>query len=244
MHLKLHALGEHTTAQQQARVAIYVAPDWNSELWAFGCELLGYDAATGREHRLPKDLPCDEVTWREWTKAPRHYGFHATLKAPFELRPGVGLDAILEAGATWARDRSPVVIPRLVVRSIGAFVALLPELDSPELNALASSCVEAFEPLRQPLTAQHRERRLQSSLSPRQIELLDRYGYPYVLDEFRFHMTLTGALPAERVELVRKWLADRYAHVKPGLTIDVIAVFAQRSPSDRFEIVARLPLLS
>ena len=31
-------------------------------------------------------------------------------------------------------------------------------------------------------------------LSERQIELLDAYGYPYVFEEFRFHMTLTDRL--------------------------------------------------
>ena len=54
--------------------------------------------------------------------------------------------------------------------------------------------MKAFNAYRAPLSAADRERRIKAKLSPRQIELMDQWGYPYVLDEYRFHMTLTGAL--------------------------------------------------
>ena len=43
------------------------------------------------------------------------------------------------------------------------------------------------------------QRRRPETLSPRQRELLHRRGYPFVMEEFRFHPRLTGGLPQDRL---------------------------------------------
>lgn len=225
------------------RVALYAAPPPESALWRFGSAVLGYDAASGREVGFPSDLPVPPEVWRADTVEPRRYGFHATLKAPFRLRAGATLDEVGALARSFAAERAPVRLPCLAVRLIGSFVALVPDEASPELDRLAFACVEAFEELRAPLTEGERVRRLRAPLSTRQTAYLERYGYPYVHEEFRFHMTLTGPLPRERAEPVRAWLAERYeAMAEPGLTIDALCLFGQETREAPFRLLERCPM--
>ena len=78
------------------RYAVYYAPAADSALWRFGSATLGYDALTGED--LPFAVPpgCDLALWPAFTEEPRRYGFHATLKAPFELADGRFLDHLDE----------------------------------------------------------------------------------------------------------------------------------------------------
>lgn len=225
-----------------ARFAIYFAPPPDGELWRFGSRVIGYDAATGEAPPFLVPIPGDEGAWPAWTADPRRYGFHATLKAPFRLAEGASPDDVDEVARSLARRAAPFRISRMRVGLIGSFVAIVPAEESAMLQELAGACVEAFEPLRAPLSAAERERRLKAPLSPRQIELLDRYGYPYVFDQFRFHMTLTGRLPPDRAEAVRARLADFYAELGTGLAIDAICIFRQPTAGERFAIWRRIPL--
>ena len=123
------------------------------------------------------------------------------------------------------------------VRSSG-FIALVPAEPPRELIRLAADCVSEFDSFRAPLSEADRARRNPSQLTPAQREHLDRWGYPYVMDDFRFHMTLTGRLGAERREPLLKMLAERFAALGLDmLPIDRIAVFRQESAVSRFRIV-------
>lgn len=225
-----------------ARHAIYFAPASGSPLWALGSATLGYDAETGRDLASDAEPAFAAADWAAWTAEPRRYGFHATLKAPFELLPGCGPADVLAVTETLARTLAPVPLPPLAVRGLGRFVALVLDAEAPRVGELAARCVEAFEPLRAPIAAADRDRRLAAELTPRQRAHLDRYGYPYVLDDFLFHMTLTGPLPPERREPVRAVLAERFREATTGAVIDALAVFRQWSRSDRFRLLARVPL--
>ena len=230
-------------AAQPARVAIYFAPDPASRLWRLGCSCIGYDAETGREPAFPDDIPVDPATWALWTEEPRRYGFHATLKAPFGLAAGTSLDKVKDIAVRLSASLAPVRLPRLVVRSIGHFVALVPSERSIDLDRLAAACVEAFEPARAPLSEADRARRSSSPLTPRQTGHLARFGYPYVMEDFSFHMTLTGRIPPGEIERVRSWLDRLYAEQPLGVTIDTICLFAQDSREARFQIARRFPLI-
>jgi hypothetical protein len=139
------------------------------------------------------------------TISARRYGFHATLKAPMGLGARMDRAALERALASFAQEHAPVGIGRLRPTPIEGFVALTPAVQTAGLTAFAAEVVEAFEPWRAPLDAAETERRLRAPLTPRQIALVERYGYPYVLDEFRFHLTLTDRLaPA----VLRALLAD------------------------------------
>lgn len=229
-----------------ARYAIYYAPAIDEPLWRFGSEMLGYDAARGLEVASPPLAGLAVEEWEATTAEPRRYGFHGTLKAPFELAAGRTSAGLIKAVREFAAEQATVQLAGLSVAALGPFIALVPDGDTSALGRLAFATVEAFEEFRAPLGDMDRARRTAGGkLSPRQIELLDRYGYPYVDEEFRFHMTLTGPVTdGARREAVRAALAARYlSTVPPGpLVIDRLAIFEQPSRDSRFRIIEAVPL--
>jgi putative phosphonate metabolism protein len=219
------------------RYAIYYAPAQGSFLDQFGAEMLGYDAWIGAALPFASGVVEQMPDWRELTQDPRQYGFHATLKAPMSLN-GRRESELHAACADFARQ--PRLIPRItpVVNPISGFIAVIPEGRSAELEQFAADCVRTFDPFRAPLTADDRARRNPSRLTPRQVEYLDRWGYPYVMEEFRFHMTLTGRLDETRREAVLAMLRERFARLKlKELAIDRVALFKQADAKARFEII-------
>jgi 2'-5' RNA ligase len=119
----------------------------------------------------------------------------------------------------------------------------VPSRRSIELEQLAADAVGHFDSFRAPLTPEDRARRRPDQLTLRQREYLDRWGYPYVMEEFRFHMTLTGRLKAERRETVLDILRQRFATLELAtLAVDRIALFRQDGANARFRIVRQYPL--
>lgn len=220
------------------RYAIYYVPSPDDALYRFGTDLLGYDAFSGHDRSYPAAALKALPDWHDVTTDPRKYGFHATLKAPFSLAEGK-----TEADLTVAFDRFartpreiPVVAP--VVGSISSFVAVVPDTPVTALIQLAADCVTDFDSLRAPLSNHDRSRRLKSPLTPRQIEYLDRWGYPYVFEEFRFHMTLAGSLPRPQRDLALAFLRDSFANLKRhSQKIDCLALLRQDGTDTRFIIV-------
>jgi putative phosphonate metabolism protein len=225
------------------RYAIYFATARGDVLDRFGAELLGYDAWTGDDLPFPSDVTGAEPDWRELTEDPRKYGFHATLKAPIALAEGKTEAGLLAACAAFAETprRIPVIAP--VVDAISTFIAVIPKKRSGELEQLAADCVIAFDAFRAPLTAEDRARRNPERLTERQCGYLDRWGYPYVMEEFRFHMTLTGRIQSPRRERVLSMLKHRFSAIGlERLAVDAVAVFRQDDGQSRFRIVERWPL--
>jgi putative phosphonate metabolism protein len=219
------------------RYAIYYTSEPGSDFDRFGAELLGYDATTGEDLSFPAEV-LQLADWRELTRDPRKYGFHATLKAPLALVPGKTEVQLLAACEAFARTPRPIPVITPVVGSISGFIAVVPAKPSAELERLAGECVSEFDAFRAPLTAEDRARRNPSMLTPRQREHLDRWGYPYVMQDFRFHMTLTGRLPPERHGAVLAMLKDRFSALDlKTLAIDRIALFRQDDADSRFRIV-------
>ena len=224
------------------RYAIYFAPESGSVLDRFGAGLLGYDAHQGADVPFPlgAGLPAE---WREMTQDPRKYGFHATLKPPMALALGKGENELMAACAAFAGAPRAVPVIKPVVDVISGFIALVPAEAPADLERLAADCVREFEPFRAPLTETDRARRNPSKLTLRQREYLDGWGYPYVFEEFRFHMTLTGRLDPSRHAAVLAMLRDRFrdSGVR-DLAIDRIALFRQDEPDQRFRVIGNWPL--
>ncbi|MDB5564002.1 MAG: hypothetical protein JWP84_568 [Tardiphaga sp.] len=225
------------------RYAIYYVPDVDSALARFGAGLLGCDAFNGEDLPFPADVIAEMPDWADLTNDPRKYGFHATLKAPFSLATGkteAELITACDAFAATART-IPAITP--VVRTISGFIAVVPAAPSADLSTLAQDCVEAFDGFRAPMTSEDRARRTPAALTARQVEQLDRFGYPYVLKDFRFHMTLTGRLQPPRSAAVLTMLQARFAALDlTSLLIDRIALFRQEAPTSRFQIIRQTTL--
>lgn len=228
---------------QYPRYAIYFVPSAESALYRFGARLLGYDAFTGGTVPFADCITTEVADWKTLTIDPGKYGFHATLKAPISLAPGKTESELIAAIRKFAD--TPRVIPVIapVVRAISSFIAVVPDAPSPQLQQLAGDCVTAFDDFRAPLTAEDRARRNISALTESQIAHLDRWGYPYVFEEFRFHMTLTGSLPAERRTAVLTILQARFAALDlASIAIDRVALFRQDDVTSGFTIIEHRPL--
>lgn len=228
--------------QGSARYAVYFLPRQETALWRVASAVLGYDAYSARDLVPPADLAQAEPRLVELTAEPRRYGFHATLWSPTPLAPGADQDALLAAVRAFAAARRPFVIPPLEVAQIEDFLALVPAEPCPDLDALAADCVRALAPLRAPLGEADLRRRRAAGLTRRQADYLETWGYPFVLDEFRFHMTLTGRLAGADRERVRAALAAAFAAIAAPLPIDAVTVLHQPTRADRFRVVERIAL--
>jgi putative phosphonate metabolism protein len=225
------------------RYAIYYAPPSGSALDVYGATLLGYDAWTGTDLPFPEPVIAAVPDWRDLSSDPRKYGFHATLKAPFALATSRSEGDLLTACAAFAATPRSLPVIRPVVDAISGFIAVVPAEPPAELVRLASDCVSDFDGFRASLTAEDRARRNPAALTPRQCEYLDRWGYPYVWEEFRFHMTLTGRLDTARRTPILAMLRNRFAEIHVDrLAIDGIALFRQDAASSRFRIIGHWPL--
>ena len=173
------------------------------------------------------------------TAEARRYGFHATLKAPFRLAERFDERDLLSGFDSFCALDRPRPSIRLEVKAVMSFLALCPVEDTPALSGLAEAAVMHFEPFRAPLNSAEIARRLESPLTDPQRGYLARYGYPYVMDEFRFHMTLTGPVHFELRERVLEFLRHAFSRsVTTELTsVDRIALFRQDQPQGRFRII-------
>ncbi len=224
-----------------ARYALYAAPPAGSALAAFGAAWLGYDAESGQAMTPPVVSGLTTERWDALTKRARHYGFHGTFKAPFELAAGKSADELTAALADFAAARRAFDLPLTLAR-IGGFLALVPAMEIAAVSDLANDCVEAFDGFRRPETPEQVAKR-RAGLSTRQSDHLDRWGYPYVFQDYRYHMTLTDPLPGEESERLQAGLAEL---LKPLLSqamrLDTICLFAQTRRDAPFRLLRRFPL--
>ena len=126
---------------------------------------------------------------------------------------------------------------------LGHFLALVPAEPCVPLQGLAEACVRELHDCAAPLPPSEIERRSRGGLSPRQAEMLALWGYPYVMDEFVFHLTLTGrldGLPDERVMELMEHAQSWFAPVlRDGLLIDAVSWFVEDAPGADFRWVQR-----
>lgn len=225
------------------RYAIYYAPPPQGALWQLASRWLGRDAATGQRIEQPLIAGFPPARLAEITADAARYGFHATLKAPFSLASGRSPRELASRAAAFAKRRTAFLAPRLVPGSLGGFIALVPDQPSAALQSLADAAVVEFDDFRQPPSIAELEQRRAAGLTPRQDQLLRRWGYPYVFDAWQFHMTLTTRLEASERDRLLTAL-DQY--LGPALTdgpwaVDAICLFRQESRIAPFRLCARFP---
>lgn len=225
------------------RFAIFYAPDRTSALWRKSAEWLGRDAAAGIYLRQPdfKKIPTDEFV--EATRAPRRYGFHATLKPPMRLAAGVDVERLQAVARALSARLAAAPIGKLEIKLIDGFLALVPIKQQKTLTRLAADCVAYFEPLRAPLAVEERQARMGAGLNAAQVQLLDKYGYPYVMDQFRMHFTLTGRLAESRQRVftaaAQEWFG---VALDEDFMLNAICLFHEPTAGEPFVRRADFPL--
>ena len=218
-----------------SRFAIYYVPP-DGPLADFGARWLGWDVVRGTD-AVQFDLPG----LQDVTKTPRKYGFHGTLKPPFRLRDGQTQDGLEQAVSDMAAGLAPARCDGLELTPLGRFLALTPFGDTGALQRVAETCVRALDGFRAPATDAERARRRTSGLTPRQEALLADWGYPYVMEEFRFHMTLTGRLPKDRIAAWSGTVQDHMPALPAPFVINQIALCGEHEDG-RFEFINRYTL--
>ena len=227
----------------EPRYAVYYAPPAHSELWRLGCVWLGRDPARDEALKQPAVPGYEAMRIAALTEAPRGYGFHATLKPPFRLREDAREHEIDRALRALAASRRAFALPSLQVTRLGGFLALTPARHDADLAGLANACVAELDPLRRPLDEAESCRRRAAGLSARQDALLTRWGYPYVFEEFRFHLTLTGRIDEQEGAALADWLASWFAPaLSEPLTVEDVALYVQSGPGQPFRLLHRYPL--
>lgn len=227
-----------------ARYAVYFTPPHASDWWAFGAQWLGRDEFDN----LPLQQPAvDEISanhLEHLTRTPRGYGFHATLKAPFHLAAGIDEATLKSRIATLATLLRPLPLGSLSAETLGNFVALVPAVLTAGLQDLAAACVTNLDDLRAPLSATDVARRETAALDERGMELLARFGYPYVLERFRLHFTLSGPVEAHTAALIMRAVAPRVERLNAHspLTLDRLCLFREADRGVPFQRVADFTL--
>lgn len=222
------------------RYALYVAPEPGSVLAAFGAEWLGRDCATDTPLAQPAVDGITSERMADLTASARQYGFHATIKPPFYLRDGRREDELIDAFAAFAAARAAFEVG-LGLRSLGGFLALMMTPPDHRMNALAADAVRDLDPFRAPPGEKELARRRAAGLSAQQETLLQQWGYPYVMGEFRFHMTLSSRMAdgAERDAFVAALTPRAEAVTAEPFRVDAVALFKQPRQGADFVQVRR-----
>lgn len=226
--------------QSFRRYAVYYAPD--GEAWARFCaHWLGWDARRGCDLAHPQidglPLPVEDIT-----ATPRKYGIHGTIKPPFRLVEGAGPAALHHALGQLAASLPPVEMPGLMLTRLGDFLALRPEGPAHALARLSATVVRTLDHFRAPLSPDDMLRRHARQLTPTQMTLLRKWGYPFVMEEFHFHITLTGKMDDTQIAAVEAALAPHLVPLLPRpFRFDTLCLFGE-AQDGQFHLLHRYPL--
>lgn len=220
------------------RTALYWVPILVDPLWQIGARWLGRDAETNAAVAQPDIAGIAEVT-----ADARMYSFHATLKPPMALRPGVEWDELVAATEKVAATVAAFDLPALEVGDLGGFLALRDIAPSAAMQALADVCVAGLDHLRQPPGEAELARRRRARLSAAHEAMLVRWGYPYVFETWFFHMTLTRRLSAAELAVYRPAAEEMFLDTlrAPRRVMDV-CLCTQASPGAPFILAERFAL--
>lgn len=219
----------------RARYGLYYAPPMDHPLTRTAVRWLGRDAFGGR---VPaRTLP---PSWEPLVTDPRRYGFHATLKPPMRLKPEFHSWDLQTATSEFARKQVPLNIGRLKVARIGSFFALVPEKVPQALRTLADAAVSEFDRFRTPMGVEEFARRNRPNLDAIEVENLKTWGYPYVFERFRFHMSLTGPVPEDLHDAIGSHLTEMFADsLQEPVIVDALTIFMEEVPEAEFVVLSR-----
>jgi putative phosphonate metabolism protein len=225
------------------RYAIYFAPPADDRLSQTAARWLGRDAFGGGALAWPESPILGRDMQMSLTAEPRRYGFHGTLKAPFALAAGRGEADLMAAFDEFAAEIEAFEVPELRLHRLGPFFALVPAHYNAPLQNLADQAVRRFEPFRAPLSDADIARRDPQRLTQRQRNYLTAWGYPYVFEEFQFHLTLTGPVPEETRGIMQETLEAAFDEfIGKPLSISTLALFVEPHRGAPFTVHSLLPL--
>ena len=231
--------------QRAYRYAVYFAPNVEQQWWAQASHWLGRCAVSQQINVQPLVAGVSAKRFAELTEHPRRYGFHATMRAPFVLTSQYQPIDLIDRVNMLCQDLKPFVLPRLQVTLLDQFLALVPERTAPQVTLLEEQCVTVLNDYAEPLGLEELSRRRSAGLSAQEDALLLRWGYPYVLEHFRFHCSLTGSLVSasrQEISALTQAAHQHFDHLPPCL-FDSLAIFVEPTRGADFVLLQQCPLI-
>ena len=226
-----------------SRFAIYFVPPESNDLTRFTASWFGWDVYKGIKvdypvlHNLNYDI-------KEITNTPSKYGFHGTLKAPFSLVPDKTIDDLKLSLSMLSRSIKKFEIPSICLRIIDEFIAIVPTSQNESIHSLAKKCLEDLDSFREAESDEILNKRRSGRLSTSEEHNLLKWGYPYVLDDFQFHLTMTGKLPLKVCKHVFSVLSlELHEVLNAPLFIGKICLVGENKMDGKFGVIEEFSLV-
>lgn len=225
-----------------ARYAIFWLPPADSPLAQFGRDWFGLCPETGEmdaptRFGLPADLAAEAIA------RPRRYTLHGTIVAPFRPAARVSAAGIAAELRRFCARRAVVRTGPLRLVRLTRYLALVPDGGTTALDWLATDCVTHFNRFRAPTSEADMARYPAGHYTEGQRRNARQFGYPYVLGDFRFHVTLAGPLAADQLDRVEAALAPRLEPlVGAPLEIGSLCLLGEHDQAAPFRLIERCAL--
>ena len=216
-----------------SRYAIYFSPYPDTFLDKVGSRWLGWNPKKGKITNHSKIKNPKFVDLKSITEKARIYGLHGTLKAPFVLKEKYSYKDLISDVELISKRHRKFIIRNLVLKKLGSFYALVPERSTKALKSLADDCVSSLDKFRKPPSSTELEKRRSNGLDFQEEVNLKKWGYPYVFNKYKFHITLTGEIRLGEEKNIRETIELNFQKVigYPLPFLD-ICLFGQRD--DRY----------
>ena len=192
--------------KKYSRYAIYYAPPKESSLEEFGRYWFGWDPLNAKlinnKHRINylnrfgiKNL----INIDKNVLIPKKYGFHGTLIPPFKLNKNYSTNTLFKKTEEIAKKFKKFKFYKFKLKKMNNFYAFVQNKKNNNINKLSNRLVRELFKFRSPLSKKEIDRRNPSKLSKLQLNILYKWGYPYIMSEFNFHMTLASEVTGNKL---------------------------------------------
>lgn len=230
-------------ATRYKRYAIYYVPEQSDALLQLADDWFGRSTLTGKPTKRPNIPGLSSKKIQSITKTAARYGFHGTLKAPFRLARSATERKFLEAVAALASDLDAARAIKMSLDYSSGFIAIRPSEEDHALRGIGDLCVIALDIFRAPVNTLERMARIQPKLSQEEAQFLLLWGYPYIFNRFRFHMTLTDPILSREKNKIYTILKDYFeTALSAPLNIESICVCGDPGNGQSFDVLQRFSL--
>ena len=197
--------------KKYSRYAIYYAPPKESSLEEFGRYWFGWDPLNAKlinnKQRINYLNGFGIKNLKNIDKnvlIAKKYGFHGTLIPPFKLNKNYSTNTLFKKTEEIAKKLKKFKFYKFKLKKINNFYAFVQNKKNNNINKLSNRLVRELFKFRSPLTKKEIDRRNPSKLSKLQLNILYKWGYPYLMSEFNFHMTLASEVTGNKLYLELK----------------------------------------
>ena len=192
--------------KKYSRFAIYYAPTKGSGLEEFGKQWFGWDPLDAKfinkKQRINYLNRFGIKNLKNIDKnvlIAKKYGFHGTLIPPFKLNKNYSTNTLFKKTEDIAKKFKKFKFYKFKLKIINNFYAFIQNKKNSDINKLSNRLVKELFKFRSPLTKKEIDKRNPSKLSKLQLNILYKWGYPYLMTEFNFHMTLASEVTGNKL---------------------------------------------